>query len=127
MFHSAVSGTGKTVLVVRGLEIIGKGQTAIARGTEYVGVRLTEGKIMEEAKDLGIVKAVGFQDSYFRFSPTTGGFASWFYGDSEEDTLKFFEELRIVDEFNLRFGLVPDEFKDVPGYRSAVEREGKSE
>ena len=116
MLDPAVDGTNRAVLIIRGDKIIGKGRTVL-KSCDEIAVRLTEGQIIEESKDLDIIQALGLENSFFRFSQWTGIFALWSHEDG--DIIRLFKDIRVVDEWRFQFGLVPDTFKTVPGYDSA--------
>lgn len=53
----------------------------------------------------------------FRFDPLLGTFISCGFTDTHE-LEELFKDVRIVNAFNLRWGMVPDTFCEVEGYRS---------
>ena len=119
----AVEGVGKKVLIILNDEIIGKGTTQIARGDEYVGVRFEEGKVLDMIKDLETVKVLTLRHSYFRYLPYTGAFWGPPTVDEDDRIDDILSPTFIVDEFNLGYGIVPDHFSKVEGYKSQIKGE----
>lgn len=127
---AAAQGNGP-LLLIRDNKVIGKAQMAIGRGTEWVGIRITEGEVKEEVSKLIKAATEGEDlkdlDGTLRFFFPHFTYYSGLYLDignllltektSEIDA--YFQDIRVVNEFNFRWGLVPDVFKDVEGYRSA--------
>ena len=116
----AVESVGKDVLLVQNNQIVGKGVSQIARGDVFVGIQITEGALVERVQGLDLVKFMGLKHSYFRFCPVTGAYL----GDDSQTGAGGFDllgEVRVVDAFNLRWGMVPAWFAGVPGYRAGLE------
>ena len=114
----AVEGVGKDILFIKDNKVVGKGKSQVAYGDEWVGVSYLEGEFLEKFQLTEHVKVMSLKHTYLRFCP----FLGVFIGDEEKlgsDVVDIFEDVRVVDEFNFRWGMVPDTFKDVPGYRSA--------
>lgn len=117
-YNSAIT-SGNNLLVIKNDRVIGKASVTTKRGSE-VSVRFTEGEIVDLIKDLELVKSVGLKYSYFRFLEFTGG-----YGGTDQQTGAGGDDIlwdvSVVDEFNFRWGMVPEHFSCVPGYRDAEE------
>lgn len=114
----AVEGVGKDILFIKDNKVVGKGKSHVAYGDVWVGASYLEGEFLEKFKLTEHVKAMSLKHTYLRFCPILGVFI----GDDKKfgsDIVDIFEDVRVVDEFNFRWGMVPDTFKDVPGYRSA--------
>lgn len=103
--------SNSNLLVIKNNRVIGKA-SIVARYGSDVGVRFTEGEILDLVKDLELVKAVGLRYAYYHFSALSGGYI----GSNDEDCLL---DVMVVDEFNIRWGMVPEYFSVVPGYRAA--------
>lgn len=103
--------SGNNLLVIKNNRVIGKASIVGRYGSD-VGVRFTEGEILDLVKDLELVKAVGLRYAYYPFSALSGGYI----GSNDEDCLL---DVMVVDEFNFRWGMVPEYFSVVPGYRAA--------
>ncbi len=56
-----------------------------------------------------------------RYSTYTGEYLDDNFIEDDEEMLDYFENTRVCNEFELRWGMVPDSFKDVEGYRKAIE------
>jgi hypothetical protein len=121
LLYPAVEGVGKTVLVVKGDQVIGKGRVVAARGNEWVSVELIEGEVIELTKELSGVKELGSRWATFRYLPLTGSYFSCTIQDDNDAAEDILGETAIVDEFNFRYGLSPERFSKVPGYASALE------
>lgn len=121
LYDVAVPSTGKTVLVIKENKVIGKGSAQLAVGTDFVGIRFTEGEILEMTKDLTVVKIFEHKHAYFRYSPVSGAFIGSAYDKDREDEFDVLQDTTVVDEFNLKYRMVPEHFKDVPGYGAVMD------
>ncbi len=120
-YNYAVENVGRDVLIIRNNQVIGKGMTQTMRGVDFVSITLVD----DDAKKLipieRISDAIGYKHTYLRYDPISGMFLEIYGNDPEwEDVNDQLEDTLVVDEFNFRWGLCPDTFKDVPGYRSAM-------
>ena len=120
-YNYAVENVGRDVLIIRNNQVIGKGMSQIMRGLDFVSITLVD----DDAKKLipieRISDAIGYRHTYLRYEPISGMFLEIYGNDPEwEDINDQLEDTLVVDEFNFRWGLCPDTFKDVPGYRSAM-------
>ena len=121
VLNYAVENVGRDVLIIRNNQVIGKGMSQIMRGLDFVSITLVD----DDAKKLipveRISDAIGYKHTYLRYDPISGMFLEIYGNDPEwEDINDRLEDTLVVDEFNFRWGLCPDTFKDVPGYRSAM-------
>ena len=112
MFKKAFGGGSNDIYLVKDNKIIGNAKWAAIR----------DGVVSVYFKDENIVsKFSGHTENYsqyvfFYYSTYTGDFLFSNFDEIEEID-DFFADTRIVDSFNLRWGMVPDRFKDVEGYR----------
>lgn len=121
VYNYAVENVGRDVLIIRNNQVIGKGMSQIMRGLDFVSITLVD----DDAKKLipieRISDVIGYRHTYLRYAPISGMFLEVYGNDPEwEDVNDQLEDTLVVDEFNFRWGLCPDTFKDVPGYRSAM-------
>ena len=121
VYNYAVENVGRDVLIIRNNQVIGKGMSQTMRGLDFVSITLVD----DDAKKLipieRICDVIGYRHTYLRYDPISGMFLEIYGNDPEwEDINDRLEDTLVVDEFNFRWGLCPDTFKDVPGYRSAV-------
>lgn len=121
MFHYAVESVGKDVLLVKDNKVIGKGRGAASRDyTVSINMVDDRAKALVDASEQVKAWSEGFFDkryrySFFHFSQFSGEYV----GDNDE----FYEPLRdvrVVEERAFAYGMVPDTFKAVEGYGSAL-------
>lgn len=122
MFN-ALERTGKEVLIIRGLKVIGRGLSQTANHG-WVGIRMLEGEPHAAVQAwLGDSHPEIAKHAYIRYSEVSGAFFQLPFKDDEtqayQDADEFFDETYAVDEFNFKWGLVPDIYKDVEGYGSS--------
>lgn len=118
MTDFAITSIGKTCLLVKNNKIIGKG-FSVGKRDGRVSIKLTEGSILEAAASFLATKELTLQYAYLHFSDISGyniDTVEWV----GEDGYAFLEDVYAVDEFNFSWGMVPEMFKTVPGYRSAL-------
>lgn len=113
----AVENVGREVVLIRDNKVIGEGYSVTkAGGIVSIEMRDDAAKALIENSMQVKVLAESFPEkkykwAYFRFFGFDGS-----YADSEDDRYHAeFENVRVVDKFNLRYGIVPDSFKDVEG------------
>lgn len=114
MYYPAVPSTGD-VLIIRDSKVIGKGKVTYRVGDTICGIKITEGDIIKELENCEAVQVLGISDCSFRYFPTSGAYC----GDEFPDTFDHEEVLKdtqVVDEFNLKFRMVPERFSEVEGY-----------
>lgn len=114
--YMAVENVGKDVLIIKDGKVIGKGVSQLMYGDEWIGIRFTEGEIMDMTKDLSTVKSMGYKYSYFRYYPYSGVFLGAPSEMGREDEHAILDATLVVDELKLKYGMVPDHFKATPGY-----------
>lgn len=117
-FHLAVKDVGRDVVLIKDNKIVGEGRSVTIRDGE-VSIEMTDDRAKALVENSVQVKTWAeshpdkkYKWSYFRFLTVTGTYV----GEGE----LFCEELddiMVVDKFNLRYGMVPDTFKDVEEYR----------
>ena len=114
MYYPAVPSTGD-VLIIRDSKVIGKGKVAYRRGDDYCGIKITEGDLIKELENTEAVKTLGIYNCSFRYFPISGIYCGDEFFDTfdHEDIL---DNTMIVDEFNLKFRMVPEWFSEVEGY-----------
>lgn len=124
MSQFAIDGVGKNVVVVKDDKVIAKGRSVAMRGLEYVSIQLSDEDFEKffaamDDSTKSVLKSIG----HIRVAPVTGGFLalSLDLEEDHKDIADQFENTNVVDHFNLTYGMVPDFFKNVEGYRSAVE------
>ncbi|MET0979787.1 MAG: hypothetical protein ABWX90_00860 [Candidatus Saccharimonadales bacterium] len=120
--YRAVDNTGREVVLIRNNEIIGEGYTQTSRGGA-VAVEMRDDAAKALVANSAMVKLweekfpeKKFKYSLFHFSQYTGEYL----GENEDEyTVEALMDVRIVDKFNLRYGMVPSAFKEVAGYHAA--------
>lgn len=117
-YHCAADRVGETVLIIRNNAVIGKGYTCLQRGDLFIGITLHD-EAAQALLDISTdpdLQALGYRRIFIKYDPTTGDFLPEL---NLEKVCEAMKNTLIVDEFNFRWGMVPDKFKDVPGYRGA--------
>lgn len=127
MSVNAISSNGK-VLFIKDNKVVGEGKHYISVG-DKVGVVVTSGELhdylsnhpeMETFKNSPALRDL--KDFCIYFSEVTGGYLELKFEDCSEID-EYFEDISCVSEFEFRWGMVPDIYKDVPGFRSAIEQD----
>lgn len=118
----AIESLGGEVVILKEDKIVGIGRVMSSFDGEFVGVELTEGAILGMVENLGVVQTLGLDGLAFRYSPVTGAYLGTGFWD-DEDSDAVLGTTFAVGRFNLSHGIVPDHFKNVEGYRSAVQEE----
>lgn len=124
--YQAVRNTGRLSLI-KDNKVVGEAKVCIRRGDEWVGIEMVSAEAIDLVKEHSTYKLLG-KHSFWRFSPITGHFLGCnFPNDENEDAdgLSVLGDVRVVDADNLKYGLVPDTFKDVEGYRSYFDKRNK--
>lgn len=121
MYDMAIQGTGKPTLLIKDNKVLATVRVE-ALSSNHASVTLTEGDYAQLIKPLAPDLQCGHYPVhklvYLRFSPYSGMYLECnLDGRDAEAVNEWFEYTRIVDEFNLHYGMVPDTFKDVEGYR----------
>ncbi len=117
--HRAVETVGREVVLIRDNKVIGEGYVSTMSGG-VVTVEMRDDRAKALVEDSEMVKLWGekfpekkFKYSLFHFCSYAGNYL----GENEEQySLKNFDDIRVVDKFNLRYRMVPSTFKDVEGY-----------
>lgn len=128
--HRAVENLSADILVVQNNKVICTAKGFVGNGDKWVAVTFVEDSSIVEK-----IKQTKFYETHkenlhwkylpFRFMPITGTFlCCGFTGHEEimEELEAIFEDVRIVNAFQLRWGMVPDTFKDVEGYRKGPDQ-----
>lgn len=125
MHFKAVESVGKKVVFIKDNKVVGTGVTQTST-QGWVSASVKDGELYDQLVETPTGAAIKPSWIMPRFSEYTGGFLD--SGMSEAlDIETLFEDVRIVDEFNLLYGMVPETFKDVPQYRFRDrERDGYS-
>lgn len=126
MHHNALSNmTNGEVLFIKDNKIVGKGKHYASRG-DSVGVVVTSGEFYDylnnhsEMIPLKNSSFEGLKHFPMHFSEMTGGYLSINFKDFSEID-EYLEDISCVSEFGFRWGMVPEMYSSVPGYRSAIE------
>ena len=110
---------GEKVLIIKDSKVIGKGFCSLANGDKFVSIRLEEGPILDMVKDLESVRLLGMRHTYVRYYPSSGLFF-----DTDEHLGVGATELlcntMVVSEFNFGFGICPEHFHNVEGFRGSI-------
>jgi hypothetical protein len=119
----AIASVGSDVVVLKDNKVFAKGRSVAMRERDFVSIRLQDEDFNRLFADMTedhkkIVNSIG----HVRFDPTTGHFICLSLDLSElyEKIDELFDGTLVVDAFNLRWGMVPDYFKDAEGYRESA-------
>lgn len=121
-FYKAIE-SGTDLAIIRNNKVIGKAKLSVVKGDEFAGVYLAD----EAAQSLVPKErlcGLEYRHAFLHYSPITGAFLGFFENDPEFDDLN--DELMdtlVVDQFNLRWGMVPDHFNQCEGYKDALKNE----
>lgn len=128
MMYRAIESVGKATLVLKGTEPIDTTEVWGLGGMRNdATLNLTPAAFEQHIKPL-LVESREIKTDYplhklvmLRFCPFTGlFFESNLAGDEKEAVDAWLDDVRIVDLFNLRWGMVPESFGDVKLYREAL-------
>lgn len=131
-FYNAVQHHGRNALILRNNEVIGRGKISMVFD---IHARVLMPKHLVENLEISrLINNPNVISFYFFLksgdfiqnksigdrplittSPVTGDGGSQ-YKDPALEVNSVFKNVRVVDEHRLSLGLVPDDFKDVPGY-----------
>lgn len=121
-YFYAVENVGVPVLLIRDNQIIGEGysQTS-AHGMISIEMRDDRAKaLIENTPQVKMWEQKfpekKFKWSMYKFCRFTGQYLDMSQDDPDM-LCKELEGVRVVDKQKFRYGMVPDSFKDVPGYR----------
>lgn len=130
MHYRAIDGVSKDVLVVdKECKIVARGTSIAMRGNDFVSIRLIKedfDKLLNGLSDMSrsLMHSIG----HLRCCPISGMFIqpTLDLGDEENEIMeKIFADTYAVSEFDLRYRMVPDFFKDVEGYGAGLSSEEK--
>lgn len=128
MIYRAVDGVSKDVLVVnKECKVIARGTSIAMRGNDFVSIRLIKedfDKLLGGLSDMS--KSVMHSIGHLRCCPISGMFIqpTLDLGDEENEIMEnIFNDTYVVSEFDLRFRMVPDFFKEVDGYGAGLSSE----
>lgn len=121
---AAIETAGKPTLLVQGTKVLGNVKISGMCGAE-VSVNLSPELYEQMIAPVVEKRDYGYPPeklTFLRFSPYAGMYLSNNLDSDSERTAvdAVFEHCRIVDEFNFAWGLVPDVFKEVEGYRARL-------
>lgn len=117
----AIDGVGKEVLIIRDNVVIGEGRCGGMRGNEFASISLIGDAQKMIPTDHELVKMLGYKHATIRYCPISGHFIGMGCLLEEHESLDHvFEDTMVVDKFNFRWGMVPDHFMTVAGYRAAI-------
>lgn len=122
--YPAIQGVGQNVLFIRDNKVVGIGRSQIMHGDDFVGITCVDDAAKAlVSEDKEAIELLTYKHMYLSYSPITGMFIETRWMNEALD--EKLEDTRVVDEFNFRWGMVPDSFKDVEGYRSAPSSGGE--
>jgi hypothetical protein len=110
------------LLIILDNKVVGKTSLAVSHPDGWCSVRVESGPIYEKLEQTEAVRLRGLRYCYFRFNPETGIYLGGEFSDAtdHEDVLR---GTRVVNKFNLNWGMVPESFKNTEGYRSSLNRD----
>lgn len=120
IMYRAVENVGREVLLIKDNKVVGEGfAAAMADGIVSIEMRDDRAKTLVENSTQVQAWVSSFPDkkykwASFKFCSFTGT-----YLDTDEVFCEALEHIQVVDKFSLRYGMVPDSFKDTEGYRAA--------
>lgn len=121
IWKQAINRDNFPVLIVKGSKVVGKARWSAAVDG-ITSMRIIEGEALAWVEKIasdhgdGVMQAKHFTPRYFDFD---GSYAQRLEGGWEFMD-EAFGETRAVSEFALHYGMVPESFKDVEGYRSKL-------
>lgn len=127
MQHGAIlpGSSGNDIHLFRDNKLVGIARHAVSCD-QWCGVQLISGELYDQLAASDAAKILTVRHIYPRFYPYTGAY----YGCGMTDTPeidKMFENVMAVNSFELKFGMVPDSFKGVEGYRSGFSPEDQQD
>jgi hypothetical protein len=112
---------GENLLIIQNDKIVGSASVACSIGG-VCGIRITDGEIAEALQQTEAVRMLGLRYCFFRYDVHTGEYRGGEFSDAT-DHANVLNNTRAVTEFDLKWGMVPESFKNTEGYRSALNRE----
>lgn len=121
IMYAAADRCGNDVLIIRDNQIVGKAKSVLQRGDLFVGIELLDdaAKSLIDITKNADLQSLGYRHIYIKYDPITGNFLP---DENFKEVREAMKDTMIVDEFNFRWGMVPEKFRDVPGYRAACLR-----
>lgn len=121
---------GSEVLLILNNEVIGEGK-AVTERDGVIAIEMRDDAAQALVADSAMVKMWAekfpekkFKYSLFHFSAYTGEYL----GENEDEyTPEALMDVRVVDKSDLRYGMVPSSFKELPGYHAAMKENEDSE
>jgi hypothetical protein len=110
--------SGHNILLILDNKVVGVAKHAVSCN-EWCGVQVISGELHDQLAALDTAKVLSPKYIYPRFSPYTGMYLGTSMTDVP-DVDALFENVRAVNEFELNFGMVPEFFKDVEGYKKSL-------
>lgn len=95
---------------------VGVARTISSAG-DWCALTLTSGEIHDRLLQLEEVRELNLKDIFFMFSVYTGEY----YGCTMKDTQRIdvlFRDIIAINSFDLSHGLMSEQFREFPGYRS---------
>ena len=130
MYYRAVDGVGKDILIVdKECKIVARATSIGMRGNDFVSIRLIKEdfeKLLSGLSDMS--KSLMHSIGHLRCCPISGMFIqpTLDLGDKENEIMEnIFADTYAVGEFELRYRMVPDFFKNVEGYGAGLSSEEK--
>jgi hypothetical protein len=122
IWHKAIIRDQFPILIIKDNQIVGKARWSTSMD-DITSMEIIEGQALEWTQDIAGKGEGTLPAKYYnpRYCDLTGSYQPRIEGGWEDLNDKF-EYTRAVSEFYLHYGMVPDSFKDVPGYRCQVNR-----
>lgn len=120
----AIETVGRLTLLTRGTKVLGRVHTGGMCRAEVV-ILLTPELYEQLIAPVVVKRDYGYPPekvTFLRFSPYTGEYMSNNLDDDGDIKAVdgVFDNCRVVDEFNFGWGLVPEVFREVEGYRERM-------
>lgn len=123
MYCNAIETVGRDTLVIKGSEILFTTTVQGIRGGECASINFPPAEFEKYIAPLIPEDDPGLTYPrnklvFIRFSLYTGSFLEHNVWPGGEPLDRWLDDVRIVDAFNFRWGLVPAAFANVPGFGS---------
>ena len=117
--YLACDGVGKKVLIIRGNKVIGEGKSQTSRdGCVSITLEDDRAKLLVPIE---LLEGIGYKYCFLHYSMISGVFLGLFEDDTEFDLInEQLSDTAIVDEDRLQYGMVPEHFKTLTGYRKCL-------
>lgn len=122
----AIENVAKPVVVIKEGKIIARGVSVLMRGADWVSIKLSEEDVEKYLSTIpSTIKEIMSSVGHIHVSPVTGMFLNTSFILDEkisEVFAKIFEDSYSVEvpQPVLRYGMVPDNFKNAEDYRSVT-------